>query len=78
MRYLVLVLATLFCLGIAGCCEKKKEGEACKRHSECVDGLICSSIDQKCHTAESERKTRKAADKQAKKTRLKAAQKKAE
>ncbi|GEM_PF-3308468 len=75
MRTMTLILATLFCLGFAGCSEKKKQGETCKRHSQCEAGLICSSVDQKCHTKESERATRKAAAGKAKSERLKKAQK---
>ena len=77
MRYLLALAATVLVLGVSGCAgEKKKEGEACKRHSQCQPGLICSSVDQKCHTKESERATRKAAAAGAKAERLKAASEK--
>lgn len=72
MRTLTLVIATVLALSFAGCGEKKKEGDSCKRHSECMDGLICSSVDQKCHTPASARATRKAAAADEKAERLKA------
>lgn len=73
MRYLALILATLFCVGISGCGEPKKEGETCKRHSECAEGLVCSHDEQKCLTTENDRKTRHAANAEEKAARLKEA-----
>ena len=77
MRYLTIVLATVFVLGFSGCSEKLKEGDACKRHSQCGEGMMCSAVDAKCQSKASERATRKAAAKGAAKgakaKRLKAA-----
>ncbi len=73
MRYMTLILATLFCLGLAGCGEKLKLGETCKRHSQCAS-LVCSS-EKKCVTKAADRATRKAASAKHKASRLKKAQK---
>lgn len=73
MRYLMMILATMFVLGFSGCGEKLKEGDTCKRHSQCGEGMMCNGADNKCHSNKSDRATRKAAATGAKKKRLKAA-----
>lgn len=77
MRYLTLILATLFVVGFSGCGDELKEGDSCKRHSQCSGGMMCGK-DLKCHTKEGERATRKAARGVEKAARLKAAQVKPE
>ena len=49
-RLLGLALAGLLGLGLGACSKGGKLGDACAKHSDCGDGLVCAS-DQKCESA---------------------------
>lgn len=53
------VLVAAVC-GLAGCDEKVAQGGACKRHGDCVKGLICAE-NLTCQTLEGARDVKRAA-----------------
>lgn len=46
---------------VCACDEKVAQGGACKRHSECVDGLTCAP-NMTCQTHDKAKELRKTAD----------------